>query len=279
MMANHSIKIRPFLKWAGNKFRCLQYILPKLPKEHRLIEPFAGSGAIFLNSHYPQYLLNDKNPDLIQLFLNLKNHQHEYIKYCASWFVPNNNVKSTFYKIRQEFNESNDPYLRSALFLYLNRHGYNGLCRYNLKGQYNVPFGQYLRPYFPQKELETFIRKSQLAEFSNHDFIEIFKNAKQGDVIYCDPPYVPISKTSNFTSYTKGHFADREQNLLANCAKEARLRGIHVLISNHDTIYTRQLYQDANDIQTFPVSRTIAAKGMKRVPVMELLAYFNPLAD
>lgn len=269
-------KIRPFLKWPGNKFRCLQHILPRLPKEHRLIEPFAGSGAIFLNSQYSEYLLSDKNSDLIQLFINLKNHQQDFIQYCGTWFKTKNNNKTVFYELRQQFNESCDPYLRSALFLYLNRHGYNGLCRYNLKGKYNVPFGQYVRPYFPKKELENFIHKAHHASFLHQDFTDTFENAQSGDVIYCDPPYVPISKTSNFTSYTKGTFLDREQQLLASYAKKACEKGAHVFISNHDLPYTRHLYQDASQIISFPVSRTIACQGTKRIPVIELLAHYQP---
>jgi DNA adenine methylase len=269
-------KIRPFLKWAGNKFRCLNQILPRLPLKHRLIEPFAGSGAIFLNSRFREYILNDKNPDLIQLYLNLKLHHQDFIDYCALWFKPENNQKDVFYSIRKQFNESKDPFLRSALFLYLNRHGYNGLCRYNLKGQYNVPFGRYIHPYFPRKELEGFVQKSHLAHFMQNDFVEVFKEAQAGDVIYCDPPYAPLSRTANFTNYTKGNFLETDQQKLLQCAQDACLKGVHVMISNHDTNYTRQLYRDAHQIHAFPVARSIACQGKKRVPVMELLAYFKP---
>lgn len=270
------LKIRPFLKWAGNKFRCLNHILPRLPAKHRLIEPFAGSGAIFLNTRYNEYILNDKNPDLIQLYIHLKEYHQEFIDYCATWFKPENNQKEIYYSFRQQFNECEDPLLRSALFIYLNRHGYNGLCRYNLKGQYNVPFGRYIHPYFPRKELEGFVRKSQQAHFMQYDFIEAFKQAEVGDVIYCDPPYAPLSRTANFTTYTKGSFLEAEQQQLLRCAQEACQNGVHVMISNHDTDYTRNLYRDAHQIHAFPVARTIACQGKKRVPVMELLAYYKP---
>jgi DNA adenine methylase len=160
--------------------------------------------------------------------------------------------------------------------LYLNRHGYNGLCRYNLKGQYNVPFGRYVFPYFPRKELESFVKKSYLAHFTKDDFIEVFKKTEIGDVIYCDPPYAPLSRTANFTTYTKGNFLEAEQQKLLKCAQDACQNGVHVIISNHDTDYTRQLYRDAHEIHSFPVARTIACQGIKRVPVMELLAYYKP---
>ena len=98
-----------------------------------------------------------------------------------------------------------------------------------------------------------------------------------GWIIYCDPPYAPLSRTANFTTYTKGNFLESEQQKLLHYAQDACQRGVHVMISNHDTDYTRALYRDADEIHAFPVARTIACQGKKRVPVMELLAYYKPI--
>ena len=152
--------IRPFLKWPGNKYRCLASIIPALPKSNRLIEPFAGSGAVFLNSHYADYLLGEKNIHLIRLYQHLQNDKDNFIDYCAQWFQSKFNQKEAFYQLRRRFNESNNHKLKSALFLYLNRHGYNGLCRFNLKGEFNVPFGSYIKPYFPVVEMQHFHQKA-----------------------------------------------------------------------------------------------------------------------
>ena len=155
------IKIRPFLKWAGSKYNCLEKIIPFLPPGKRLIEPFAGSGVVFMNTNYSSYLLAESNIDLIHLFTTLQQQGDAFIKYCETYFSPEFNCKEKYYQIRSDFNDLTHSPRKSALFLYLNRHGYNGLCRYNSKGIYNVPFGLYTKPYFPRKEMQLFHQKSQ----------------------------------------------------------------------------------------------------------------------
>ncbi len=132
---------RPFLKWAGNKYRIIDHVRESLPQGKRLIEPFAGSAAVFLNTDYEHYIINDNNPDLIHLYNILKKEGATFIKKCRYYFTPRFNNEEQYYKLRQKFNDSRNTYKRAILFVYLNRHGYNGLCRYNLKGGYNVPFG------------------------------------------------------------------------------------------------------------------------------------------
>jgi DNA adenine methylase len=267
-------KIRPFLKWAGNKYRCLHHILESLPKAHRLIEPFTGSGAIFMNTNYPLYLLGEDNQDLINLFYYLKEEGHFFIDYCEAFFCEANNAAINYYKFRDQFNTAIDPRAKAALFLYLNRHGYNGLCRYSQKGNYNVPFGRYKKPYFPRKEMSYFHEKSQKAQLVHGDFRNTFRAAKTGDLIYCDPPYAPIIQTSNFSSYTSKKFGKEEQMILANLAMESAEQGITVIISNHDTDFTRHLYRHG-EIRSFPVKRWISRHPQNRLPVQELLAVFR----
>lgn len=264
---------RSFLKWAGSKYSCLNKILPSFPKANRFIEPFAGSGTIFLNTNYANNIIAEENDDLINLFLHLKNGGVEFINYCEKFFNLKNNNEQTYYKLREEFNKTRKSKKRAAIFLYLNRHGYNGLCRYNRRGIYNVPFGRYIKPYFPQNEMLLFHEKSSNACFIKSDFLETFKIAQPGDFIYCDPPYHPIQQASNFSSYTSKKFGEKEQIALTNAAKDAALRGITVIISNHDTVFTRQLYKDA-EIKTFQVTRYISRDINRRVPVNELIAIF-----
>lgn len=267
-------KHRPFLKWAGNKYRCLDYILPKLPAGKRLIEPFSGSGALFLNTNYPEYLLAEKNPDLINLYKQIQKGKMHFIEQCAQFFSDDTNSSDVYYRNREKFNQSTDAHLRAVLFLYLNRHGYNGLCRYNKKGHWNVPFGSFEKPYFPHQELMHFQLKSQTANFIHSDFKATFNQAKHGDIIYCDPPYVPLSATASFTSYTGGYFTDKDQRELADLALTHSQQGITVIISNHDLAYTRRLYAQA-DIISFPVQRSISCKGDRRETVQELLAIYQ----
>jgi DNA adenine methylase len=268
------IKIKPFLKWAGNKYRSIERILASLPASNRLIEPFTGSGAIFVNSDYPDYLLAEENIDLIHLFQLLQKEGMSFIDYCGNFFCEKNNNATNYYYYREQFNQTKDQSYKAALFLYLNRHGYNGLCRYNQKGLYNVPFGRYKKPYFPRTEMEHFHCKSKQATFIKADFRYTFAQARVGDLIYCDPPYVPLSSSANFASYTHKKFLESDQIELAELAIKSAHRGIPVIISNHDTEFTRHHYR-LGQIISFPVSRFISCQALKRQPVQELVAVFT----
>jgi len=266
-------KNRAFLKWAGGKYSLIEEINKSLPQEGRLVEPFVGAGSVFLNSDFDEYLLNDVNADLINLYKLLQTNPSEYIKESHKFFDAKYNDPERYYEIRKQFNATQDTVERSVLFLYMNRHGYNGLCRYNLKGGYNVPFGRYKKPYFPEKELWNFAEKSQKATFTNHCFRQTFESTKQGDVIYCDPPYAPLSPTASFTSYSGQGFKLKDQEELAMLAEKASAADIPVLISNHDLELTRRLYQGAT-LTEIQVKRTISQKAGKRLKVSELLARY-----
>jgi DNA adenine methylase len=269
-------KHRAFLKWAGGKYGLSDVINKMLPKGNRLIEPFVGAGSVFLNSEYEYYLLNDINKDLINLYNILKENPQKFIIDSAKYFTPEYNQAEVYYQLRAEFNASNDSYFRSLIFLYMNRHGYNGLCRYNKSGGYNVPFGKYKRPYFPENEMIFFAEKAQKATFVCESYRDTFLRATNGDVIYCDPPYVPLSKTASFTSYSGNGFSLDEQADLANLAEEVREKHkIPVVISNHDTIWTRKIYEHANLQKTIQVARTISPKGSNRKKVAELLVLYK----
>ena len=266
---------RPFLKWAGNKYHIIDRVREILPEGKRLIEAFAGSCAVFLNTDYEHYIINDNNPDLIHLYNILKKEGDAFIKKCKYYFTPQFNNEEQYYKLRQKFNNTDDTYKRAVLFVYLNRHGYNGLCRYNLKGGYNVPFGRYKAPYFPEKEMLIFHEKSKNADFVISSFEEVIHSAIKGDVIYCDPPYVPLSASANFTSYSTGGFNIDKQRQLAELANETSAKGIPILISNHNTAFTRKAYANAYKITKFHVQRFISCNGKKRETAGELLALFK----
>ena len=190
-------------------------------------------------------------------------------------FTPGNNTQEAFLRLRETFNASSDAEERSVLFLYLNRHSYNGLVRYNSKGIYNVPFGKYKAPYFPERELTAFLDKLRGCDvtFAVQDFRSTFAALRPGDVVYCDPPYAPVSATANFTSYTGGGFGVQEQIDLASEASAAAKRGVPVVLSNHDVPLIRELYADAR-LESFPVQRFISCNGARRGAARELLAVF-----
>src|SRR3990167_706675 len=201
-----SPKHRPFMKWPGNKYQCINILLRHLPKAPRLIEPFLGSGAVFMNTQYDDYLLAEENQYLIDLYVFLQKKGQAFIDDCATLFIPENNDKARYYEFREVFNHERDPYQSAKLFLYLNRHGFNGLCRFNSHGKYNVPFGRYSKPYFPYHEMLMFYQKSQGVKFIKQDFRQTFRQAMPGDAIYCDPPYLPRAQESNFSHYTTHKF-------------------------------------------------------------------------
>ncbi|MDH3355406.1 MAG: Dam family site-specific DNA-(adenine-N6)-methyltransferase, partial [Chromatiales bacterium] len=249
MVAKKSSDQRPFLKWAGGKYRLLERIraeLPKPSKNSRLIEPFVGAGALFANSGYQHCIINDANADLIHIYRILKSDHERYIKESAKLFSLSKNNPDHYYKMRERLNQSGDHFERAVLFLYLNRHGYNGLCRYNQKGGFNVPFGRYKRPYFPENELRHFSNALQQTKIQLGDYGAVITKAKAGDVVYCDPPYAPLTATSNFTNYARGGFPLEEQRRLANMAEKAADRGVLVVISNHSTAFTKEIYASAD---------------------------------
>ncbi|MDU0352795.1 Dam family site-specific DNA-(adenine-N6)-methyltransferase [Paraglaciecola aquimarina] len=268
-------KSRAFLKWAGGKYNLVEAITEQLPQGRKLIEPFVGAGSVFLNTDYPKYLLNDINPDLINLYNIVKTQSESYIADSATLFNAQHNQEKRYYELRDKFNRSTDIYERAVLFLYLNRHGYNGLCRYNNSGGFNVPFGRYKAPYFPEKELIFFAEKAKKATFTCESFEKTFSKARKHSVIYCDPPYAPISKTAMFNAYAKGGFTlDCQVRLAAIATRTFNHRNIPVLISNHDTEFTRSIYQDA-EISTLQVSRFISQNGGNRKKAAELFALYS----
>ncbi|OOF42458.1 DNA adenine methylase [Rodentibacter rarus] len=271
------IKHRPFLKWAGGKFRLTDEINKAFPKKKQcLVEPFVGAGAVFLNTHFERYILADINPDLINLFNLVKENVEGYIEACKPLFdAPNANTPEYYYAKRQQFNKSTDPFERSVIFLYLNRFGFNGLCRYNSKNEFNVPFGAYKTHYFPENELRYFAHKAQSAVFFCGDFQETFELADTTSVIYCDPPYAPLHQHTNFTGYAGNDFGLTHQRTLAEAAKKIQKeKQIPVLISNHDTKFTREIYKGAK-FKAVKVQRSISQNAAKRVKVKELIAIFK----
>jgi DNA adenine methylase len=267
--------MKPFLKWAGNKYRIVEHIKAMLPPGKRLIEPFVGSGAVFLNTDYPVYLLTDANADLISLYQHLQSNGQTFIDYVRTFFVPENNNADAFYALRDRFNLTTDPSEKAALFVYLNRHCYNGLCRYNSKGEFNVPFGRYHKPYFPKVEMVQFCQHAKHAVFQHAHFVNVMEAAEPDDVIYCDPPYVPLSGTAKFTSYSSQKFGIKEQQELARIATAMAEKGVTVVISNHDTAFTRYAYSNATKQEHLDVQRHISSNGATRAKVRELIAVYS----
>lgn len=266
--------MKAFLKWAGGKSKIFPNIKAHFKEGKRLVEPFVGSGSVFLNTSFEKYLLCDNNIDLINVYNNLKKFPDKLIAKTKDLFVKHNNSEEQFYLLREKFNllKSNDIE-KSAIFIYLNKHAFNGLCRYNSKGLFNVPFGRYKNPEFPDSKMYNFAEKSHNAIFKYQDFDITFKQIRQGDIVYCDPPYVPLTDTSNFTAYSKKDFNIEQHKKLAQNAEVLQTKGIQCIVSNHDSEITRELYKKSN-IFELKVQRFIASKVISRKRVGEIIAVF-----
>lgn len=200
------------LKWAGNKTAIMSELKKHLPAGPRLVEPFAGSCAVMMETEYPSYLVADINPDLINLYKKVAADCESFISRARALFEEANR-EVAYYNIRQEFNYSTEitDFMKAVYFLYLNRHGYRGLCRYNKSGHFNIPYGNYKNPYFPEKEIRAFAEKAQRATFICASFDETLAMLKAGDVVYCDPPY-----DGTFSGYHTDGFTEDDQYHLAS---------------------------------------------------------------
>ena len=262
---------RSFLKWAGGKSQSVSIIKENIGEvKGRFIEPFVGSGVVFINIDSNRFIINDSNVDLINVFKAIKNDS--FLDELRFYFTEDVNNDVFYYQAREEFNKTESTEDKALLFIYLNRHCFNGLCRYNKSGKFNVPFGKYKTVYFPEKEISLFKEKLKNCEVYCEDFEFIFDLAKTDDVIYCDPPYTPLSKTASFTSYGTNSFSEEDHVRLAKRAEEAKCR---VLISNHDTDFTRQLYSNADRIIKKEVGRSVSAKAESRKKANEILVVYE----
>jgi len=270
--------MKSFLKWAGGKSKLLDCLKGHFPIGNRFIDLFMGSCVVSLNVDYPVILANDVNRDLHNLWLMLQEFGCDFIDSCESLFIPNNNIRESYNALRDEFNSIDDPYRRSMLFVYLNRHCFNGLCRYNSKNIFNVPFGKYTNPGFPRKEMEACRSKATSIQFVCKDFREVMNDVVAGDVVYCDPPYIPLSTTASFSSYTAKDFTLEDQIDVAKHAVEATLRGATVVISNSSSPLAIKIYTEthpASNVISLEAARMISANG-NRGSVTETLAIYLP---
>ena len=231
--------------------------------------------SVALNTAYDNYQLNDINTDLVNLYKLVQHSSKQVVAGLAPLFTPESNASDFYYQRREEFNTTDDAFRKALLFVYLNRHGYNGLCRYNRKGGFNVPFGRYVKPKMPSAEILHFSERFATAEFTNLDYVDVIRNAPDNSVIYCDPPYIPISKTASFTQYaTNGFSLEAQEKLAETVQKVVAKRPITVVISNHDTPLSRHLYQGAK-FKSFSARRLISQNALNRKPVKELIAIFS----
>lgn len=263
-------RIAPVLKWAGGKTQLLDAILPLIPADiDRYYEPFVGGGAICFALQPEKAVINDINPQLINLYRQIKLNAEQVID-CISELDSKKCDKEFYYSIRCRYNkkiasQENDPEM-AALMIWLNKHCFNGLYRVNKRGLFNVPYNNRV-----QGQSIVTAQFRQLSNYLNDndvkiccgDFELLAKQITTNDFVYIDSPYVPVSDTASFTDYAKTGFALAEHQRLAEMYRELDSRGVRMLLSNNDTPLVRELYAGYT-IESIAVKRMINRNAQKR---------------
>ena len=261
-----------FLKYPGSKKRSVNHLISLLGEGRRLVDPFLGSAALFMQSDYPEYLLCDINPDIINLYQYVKDDRDGLITALIEVFKSYPVSSATYYAVRESFNSCRDPKRRSHYLVWLNQTCYNGLFRYSKKSGFNVPIGQMKNPRPNIPEIQRFHQKCHTADvtFKCADFCKTFSHIRRDDLVIVDPPYSPLpNQKTNFTCYVSGPFGSKEHDRLANLSRGMAFAGATILVCDHDTPEVRKRYA-GSIFHEVAITRSISATGSKRTPAPEL---------
>lgn len=271
------MRAEPIVKWAGGKRQLLAQIRRRLPKKiSTYYEPFVGGGAVYFalanRKTFDKAVISDANQELINAYTVLEDGR---VQELIDILITYQNTREFFDQTKALNPTELTPLLRAARFIYLNKTGFNGLYRVNGSGGFNVPYGKYPNPNFcDAPRLREAARALKGTTIRCIDFESAVANAKEGDAIYFDPPYLPKSDTSNFTAYTDKGFGINEHTRLARVFREKAEAGVAVLLSNSDTKIARELYRGFR-ISRVQAVRSINSDGEKRGPIGELLISAN----
>ncbi len=263
------------LKWAGGKTQLLDDILALLPARiETYYEPFVGGAAVFFalaaRRRFRRAVLSDRNPDLVEVYEALRDDVEGVIQQLKRYRYS----EEDYYRVRQQ--QPRKQANRAARTIYLNKTGYNGLYRVNRSGKFNVPFGRHKSPNWCDEDgLRSAARVLADADIRVGDFRETCRGAREGDAVYFDPPYMPVSRTANFTAYDRHPFGPEEHQRLAETFADLAARGVRVVLSNSDTQDTRALYGQWQ-IRTVEVARPINSRAEGRGPISEILVEARP---
>lgn len=285
---------KPVLKWAGGKRQLLDEIYARFPNDYNHFhEPFFGGGALFFDLEPQNGTINDTNTRLINFYRQVRDRPDELIRLLDSFKDPDEEpdpdkdfsetnrkgkeIKNYYYQQRELFNrrpagEDFDPLEEAALLLYLNRTCYNGLYRENSSGGFNVPIGRYANPeWVRREEIRAASRVLENTEIRNEDFSYILEEAEEGDLVYFDPPYKPMSSTAYFTDYSAEGFDQKDQERLLKVTKELDERGVYIISSNSGVMF--EMYDEAGFlVELEGATRAINSDADNRDEVDEIIA-------
>lgn len=265
-------KPRPFLKWAGGKSKLLPEISKRLPHDYeQYFEPFLGGGAVFFFLHPKQAYLLDVNSELINTYCVVRDYVDELIDDLKCHIYN----KDYYYNIRNidrslEYKNWNNIQ-KASRFIYLNKTCYNGLHRLNSRREFNTPMGRYKNPKIVDEEnLKACSRALQNVEIIAENFSTIESKITSQDLVYFDPPYVPLSKTANFTAYSHNGFDEVKQIELYELCNRLNSRGIRFILSNSSAPLVLELYKSFN-IEFVQAARFINSRSDKRGQIPEVI--------
>lgn len=256
------VKVRPVLKWAGGKTQLLPQLLASMPSTYeKYLEPFMGGGALFFSLDSDCSIIGDTNAELINLYKCLVTSAEE----ISDALTQMPTTSDDFYRVRAIDWRNTEPIAAAARTIYLNRLCFNGLYRVNKKGQFNVPFGNYVKPNFPTKDsLLSAGKKLTKATIVESDYSKLLKtHASKGDFIFLDPPYVPISKFSDFNRYGAKKFMDTDHEELAEEVRRLADLGCFVMLTNSNHPLVHELFGEF-EIQILKTRRNINSTGSGR---------------
>lgn len=266
--------VQPFVKWAGGKRQLLPELLKRIPQYTTYYEPFLGGGALLFSLQPRKAVVNDFNKDLVNTYLTIRDNVDSLIEELQSY---RNNL-DFYYQIREldrnpSFFEKLSDIKKAARLIYLNKTCYNGLFRVNSAGEFNSPFGYYKNPNIVNevtlRAVSSYLKNTDITFFSG-DFLESVKSIRKGAFVYFDPPYDPVSQSSNFTGYTNLGFGKEEQRRLKTLCDALNEKGIKFLLSNSATPFILDLYSNYI-VSKIPAKRAINSIANLRGSIDEVL--------
>jgi DNA adenine methylase len=266
--------IAPFLKWVGGKRQLMPAIKELIPKNYtNYYEPFIGGGAVLFDLQPKKAVINDFNDELINVYQTIKENPEELITDLKT----HKNESEYFYDLRALDREENFENLsnikKASRVIFLNKTCYNGLYRVNNSGEFNSPFGRYKNPNIVNettiRAVSKYLNNNDIT-ILNADFEEALKGIKKGSFVYFDPPYHPVSASSNFTGYVQGGFDMYEQVRLRDLCDKLDKEGVKFLLSNSATLFIEDLYKDYK-ISYVKANRSINSNAKKRGEIDEVL--------
>ncbi len=259
---------QPIVKWAGGKTRLLKHLLPMMPASYgRYFEPFLGGAAMFMRLQPAGAVLTDVNEELINAYRVVRDDVEALIEDLGRHRYD----KGYYYNVRAVDPSTLRPVQRASRMLFLNRTCFNGLYRVNRRGQFNVPFGRYSNPRLVHAErLRAVSEALEGCTVALADYAEATAGAVEGDFVYFDPPYFPLTRTSSFTSYTKLAFGPDDQRRLAGVFDDLTARGVRCMLSNSDTPFIKALYAH-HKVRIIEAPRAISRDPSGRRKVTEVV--------